>query len=205
MWVFFHILWHICYYSILACFDTILYRTIICVLSKQSSLNQFGCYTAGTYMAHTLLKAWGSDLQLLDCGCYIIFSTAHREYRSTTYVNTHELESWPRDITFCSCWNNQQCLSFHYMPCQIKALGPEIFVVKSSQHFDRTIAGCLDYCYINSHLLYFISSSEMHPIYRELSISYLLVCVQEMPRTHLKHYCYDLWGTLWHNLCLCRI
>jgi hypothetical protein len=45
--------------------------------------------------------------------------------------------------------------------------------------------------YINSHLLNFISYSEMHPFFRELSISYLLVCVQGMPRTHLKHYCYE--------------
>jgi len=65
------------------------------------------------------------------------------------------------------------------MSCQIKALGPEIFVVKSNQHFDRTIVGCLDYRYINAHLLYFISYSEMHPIYRELSLSYLLLHVQD--------------------------
>lgn len=145
MWVFFHILWHICYYSILACFDTILYRTIICVLSKQSSLNQFGCYTAGTCMAHTSLKAWGSDLQLLDCGCATSFSQQLIESTVVRHMLTRT--NWNHDqgdITFCSCWNKQQCLSFHYMPCQIKALGPEIFVVKSNQHFDRTIAGSLD-------------------------------------------------------------
>jgi hypothetical protein len=38
--------------------------------------------------------------------------------------------------------------------CHVESrqLGPEIFVVKLNQHFDRTrIAGCLEYCYTNDH------------------------------------------------------
>lgn len=40
-----------------------------------------------------------------------------------------------------------------------------------------TFAGCLDYCYVNSHLLNFISYSEMNPIYRELVFFFFLWCV----------------------------
>lgn len=47
----------------------------------------------GSYIIESLRK-WSPASWLWMC--YFIFSTAHREYRSTTYVNTHELESWPR-------------------------------------------------------------------------------------------------------------